>query len=286
VTLPTAVRAALADALGHSVVRVTGVGGGCISPSYRATTATGRTVFVKTAPRGAAQGLLECEAFSLRRLADAAAIRVPGVIAQGRGWLVLEWLEPSAGSTEDWQRLGRGLARLHRASRESYGWDHDNFIGSLRQQNAASDSWPEFWVERRLRPQLAAAEAHLSSATMQAFHRLLDEVADRLATAEPEGPSLLHGDLWSGNVHMTAAGPALIDPASCYGHREVDLAMTRLFGGFPQAFYDAYDAEWPPLPALAARMPIYQLYYLLVHVNLFGGSYIAGTERTLRAALK
>lgn len=283
--LEAAVLHGIAAAFGRPVVRTVPVSGGCISPSFRTELEGGPAVFVKTAPAGAGPDLLAQEARSLDRLAEAGAVRVPRVLGQGEGWLALEWLEPRAGTSGDWARLGRRLARLHRVRATAPGWPADNYIGSLPQANTPAASWAEFWARRRLTPQLERAGRRVGSRVRVLFDRLLDELDDRLAGVDADGFSLLHGDLWSGNVHMSVEGPALVDPSSWFGHREVDLAMADLFGGFPREFREAYDAEWCVLPGAAARRPVYQLYYLLVHLNLFGGSYLAGTERVLRAAL-
>jgi protein-ribulosamine 3-kinase len=280
-----AVRAALAAAFGSAVSNVHSVAGGCISPSWRTSFADGGTAFVKTVPAGAGDALLAAEALSLARLAATEAVRVPAVLAAGAGWLALEWLEPAAAGREQWEELGTRLARLHRTTGPAPGWDSDNFIGSLPQANTPSAGWAEFWAERRLGPQFERAAALLPPDTRRDGVRLLHEMGDRLAAAEGEGTSLLHGDLWSGNVHMSTSGPALVDPSCYYGHREVDLAMSRLFGGFDAGFYRAYEQEWPLLPGAEARLPLYQLYYLLVHVNLFGAGYVAGTRRALADAL-
>jgi protein-ribulosamine 3-kinase len=265
---------------------VAAVSGGCISPSYRVVLDGGEAVFVKTLPPNGPPGLLAAEAFSLARMRQAGAVRVPAILAQGAGWLALEWLEPTSARPGDWHELGRAVALLHRHTAEAPGWPDDNFIGSLPQSNGEAGGWADFWVQRRLQPQLELAVARLPPATQRGFEELLRELPERLGPAAAEPASLLHGDLWSGNVHMTVAGPALIDPSCSYGHREVDHAMSRLFGGFSGEFYAGYADEWPLLPDTGARVAIYQLYYLLVHVNLFGGSYIASTERTLRAALR
>jgi fructosamine-3-kinase len=279
--IPGEVEAALGSAVGVAAP----VSGGCISPSYRAVLGDGRIVFLKTAPAGAAPDLFEQEAAALHRMGDTGAVRVPGVLAVAVSWLALEWLEPAPAPPGAWADLGRRLARMHRCTRETFGLDADNYIGPLPQGNGAFASWPEFWAERRLRPQVDRAAGRLGSRTLDAFARLLDQLPERLHGTGQEGASLLHGDLWGGNVHMTAAGAALIDPSCYYGHREVDLAMAALFGGFPPDFEAAYAAEWPLLPGASRRRAIYQLYYLLVHVNLFGGAYIDATERALGAAL-
>jgi len=277
-----------------SVSSVTSVGGGCISTTLRVRLTDGASVFVKLAPpEPPGTALLEAEAVSLERLRAVGEVRVPEVLARGEEWLALEWLEPGAAGVEAWERLGAGLASLHRKGGTEtgyFGWPSDNFIGSLPQANEPIASWARFWRERRLEPQLAWAEAAglLSTSERAAFEPLLERLPALLELAQGEGPALLHGDLWSGNVHMTASGePAIIDPASYYGHREVDLAMSALFGGFHPAFYSAYDITWPlSRPGLAKRRAVYQLYYLLVHVNLFGRGYMAGTMETLRRALE
>jgi fructosamine-3-kinase len=268
------------------MVRTTApVAGGCISPSFRAVLDDGRTVFLKTAPAGAPADLMAAEAASLHALEATGAVRTPQVLGEGVRWLALEWLEPAAATGGAWAELGRGLARLHRSRAESYGWSRDNFIGPLPQSNDATSSWSVFWAERRLLPQLERARAAFEIPVLRRFDELLAMLPALIGAAEEEGASLLHGDLWNGNVHMTAAGPALIDPGCYHGHREVDLAVAELFGGFPAEFHDAYAAEWPLLPGAARRRSVYQLYYLLVHVNLFGSGYVSGTERALSDAL-
>jgi fructosamine-3-kinase len=271
----------------HSLVReMAPVTGGCISPAWHAQLDNGASVFIKSLPEGGPAGLLQAEALSLTRIRETEAIRVPDVLHVSPAWLALEWLPPAAASSADWRTLGRGLALLHRTCSSDYGWEADNFIGRLPQHNSARGAWTEFWVEQRLRPQLQATADMFAVDTRDAFKTLFADVAPVLERAEADGASLLHGDLWNGNVHMSSNGPALIDPSSYFGHREVDLAMARLFGGFPRDFFAAYEAEWPLLPDAEARVPLYQLYYLLVHVRLFGAGYIAQTERALQQALR
>jgi protein-ribulosamine 3-kinase len=283
--IPETLAEALSTALGSACVAGVAVGGGCISPAWRVALADGRRVFVKQAPAGAAEDLLAAEAESLERLAATRAVRVPAVLGRDTAWLALEWLEPGSATAAKWQQLGESLAALHRVRSARFGWHRDNYIGTLPQHNAVTDDWPTFWREHRLLAQLSRASAHLSRVALADFDRLLDRLPALLEPATADGASLLHGDLWNGNVHMTTDGPALIDPSCWYGHREVDLAMAALFGGFPAAFRAAYEAYWPLVRGWQQRRHIYQLYYLLVHVNLFGGSYAARTEATVRAAL-
>jgi fructosamine-3-kinase len=291
--LPDTVRAAveheLAVAAGCavSITAARAIGGGCISPNARIETSAGESCFLKWAEPGAAPAeLFRQEARSLRAINAAGAVRVPRVLAHAREWLLLEWLEPGRPTAHTWATLGTQLAALHGTRGVSFGWDADNFIGTLPQPNGSSARWAPFWAENRLLPQFerAARQGRLDVSDRRAFDRLLARMDTALMAGDGDGPSLLHGDLWGGNAHVMAGGePAVIDPSSYYGHREVDLAMAELFGGFEAGFFSAYREAWP----LAAgydemRREIYQLYYLLVHVNLFGASYVAGTRRILR----
>jgi fructosamine-3-kinase len=192
-------------------------------------------------------------------------------VAAGRAWLLLEYLELTG--KKDFAALGRMLAEGHRKPGPRFGWQRDNYIGSTPQQNGWCDDWSEFWIERRIRPQLALAKHNGFALSVPEFSVLQGH--------EP-APSLLHGDLWSGNVGFTPGGPVVFDPAVYYGDREADLAMTELFGGFPQEFYRAYNEAWPLEPGYQRRKHLYNLYHLLNHLNLFGGGYLAQVESTLR----
>lgn len=319
-SLLPSVRRGLEEATGSGVTAVAPVGGGCISPAFRVTLQDGAVHFLKLRPAGAPAGMLQAEAHSLRAIAASGVIPVPRIIGEAGdgGWLALEWLEPVAPGTSTWTDFGRRLANLHRHARppeseqppepghapdaahpaepgqrpvhrqdvlHRWGWDHDNWIGTLPQANQTADEWWVFWAERRLRPQLQMATSWFGDDDIADFHCLFDLLEELLAPAELDGPSLLHGDLWNGNVHVCRQGAALIDPSSSYGHREVDLAMAALFGGFPQEFADAYAQAWPLLPGARRRQAVYQLYYLLVHVNLFGAGYVPRTLSVLRQAL-
>ncbi|WP_082805896.1 fructosamine kinase family protein [Marichromatium gracile] len=219
--------------------------------------------------------MFEAEAEGLGTLAEAAAIRVPRPIcsglAEGHSFLAMEYL--ALDGRLDPVRAAHGLAALHRTSAERHGWHRDNTIGSTPQHNAPCADWAEFWRERRLRPQLelAAAQGH-GGALQRAGERLLLGV-DALLDHAPT-PSLLHGDLWGGNIGATADGaPVIFDPAVYHGDRETDLAMTELFGGFGPAFHAAYREAWPLAPGYAVRKTLYNLYHVLNHLNLFGGGY-------------
>lgn len=289
----------LGERTGRSVrlAQASRVGGGCVSPVARVETGEGDVFFLKwgavETTEDAPPGMLAAEAEALRALGATGTVRVPGVIdardpAEPDGgplWLLMEWLEPGGARPGTWRELGQQLARLHRTSADSFGWDSDNFIGPLPQSNARTADWPAFWLANRLEPQLRRAVdgGLLGSEDTARFDRLFARLGEILAAAEAEGASLLHGDLWNGNVHVMHDGTAaIVDPSVYHGHREVDLAMSELFGGFGREFYDAYEDAWPVQPEYAGqRRPTYQLYYLLVHVNLFGGGYVGSMRSTL-----
>ncbi|MFO7893723.1 MAG: fructosamine kinase family protein [Longimicrobiales bacterium] len=305
--LPASVRAgveaALAERSGESAA-ITGaaaVGGGCISPTARVDTHAG-PFFLKWGSPDLPDGLLAAEARGLRQLGRANEVRVPDVVAESSGdapghgsgahdgpaWLLLEWLEPGSAAPDAWARLGTRLAALHRHQADAFGADADNYIGSLPQANGPLDSWPAFWRGRRLEPQLRQAidRGLMDDTDHRRFDALFGRLDEILAPGNDDGPSLLHGDLWGGNVHMMIDGTAaIIDPSVYHGHREVDLAMADLFGGFGHAFHAAYDDAWPLHAGYdPTRRAVYQLYYLLVHVNLFGRGYVGRTRSALEAA--
>lgn len=278
---------AVEAALGGRIADVRSLSGGDISDAFAVRLAAGTTVFVKTNAR-ADPAMLPAEARGLAFLREARALRVPEVIAVSSGragepaFLVLEYLEPARPAPGFDERLGRGLAALHASGAPCFGLDHDNFIGRLPQRNDPAATWHEFYGERRLLPQLRAA-ADSGRATRR-MKEGIEHLVSRLSalTGEAEPPSRLHGDLWGGNLHRDDRGePCLVDPAVYGGHREVDLAMMRLFGGFSERCFAAYGEASPLAPGHEDRVAMYQLYPLLVHVNLFGGSYVSSVERAL-----
>jgi len=283
--------AAIARALGRgfSVRDRAPVGGGCISEAWRLDSSEG-PCFLKTGPAGAADGF-DAEADGLSALAKG-GVRVPRVLARGeadgRAWLLLEYLDLRGLDHAAGARLGEALAALHGDAGGRFGWHRDNYIGSTPQANGELDGWVAFLRERRLRPQLVLAADRGAPAGLAATgERLLEALPGFFTDYDPH-PALVHGDLWGGNAAALDDGtPVLFDPAVYRGDREADLAMTELFGGFPPAFYEAYDAALPRDPGYATRRELYNLYHLLNHHNLFGGGYgrqaLASCERLLAA---
>lgn len=277
-------RAGLERTLGVEVARAKPLGGGSINEAFEVSLADGESLFVKTHPRPPA-GMFETEARGLAWLAEADAIRVPRVLAvceSDTAFLALELLRPAKRRSAFDEELGRSLAALHAYGAPSFGLDYDNFIGRLAQSNTPADGWASFYWSERLEPQLRLAvdRGLISNRTRTRFDGLLRALPELLGPEEP--PARLHGDLWGGNLHSDELGaPCLIDPAVYGGHREMDLAMMRLFGGFGPRVFSAYGDALPLEPGAAERVELYQLYPLLVHVNLFGGSYVASVERAL-----
>jgi protein-ribulosamine 3-kinase len=250
--------------------------GGCINNSLILNTAQG-SFFLKW-NESQDEAFFASEARGLELLADADAIQIPHVIGYGKvegtAYLLLENLHNQHRATHFFKHLGEQLAQLHSHTQANYGLHFDNFIGTLSQKNDPHHNWVSFFVEKRLRPQLGLA--YYKGLANETLLQQAEQFYQKLPNLLPcDAPALLHGDLWSGNVVSNAKGkPALIDPAVYYGNREVELAFTHLFGGFETAFYQAYNANMPLLPDFEERVPIYQLYPLLVHANLFGQSYL------------
>jgi protein-ribulosamine 3-kinase len=289
------------------------VSGGCINDCFAVETGTG-PVFVKR-NADAPPGFFAAEKAGLEALATArTSLVIPRVLglhastlrpvrqahgrqaqgdaglsastpAAGRSTLILEWLEPARADKGMWETLGRGLAELHRHTGDAFGFPEDNYLGATPQPNGWKKDWGVFFVERRIGylAGLLYRSGTLTVETLRVYNTLLEKLPGLLA--HNPSASLLHGDLWNGNCLATTRGPALIDPAAHYGDRECDLAMMRLFGGFPKTVFDAYREAWPLEKGWEEREPLYRLYHLLNHQLLFGEPYGARAldeARTLR----
>jgi protein-ribulosamine 3-kinase len=276
-TLGAELDRALTRRFGAGVRSAERLSGGDINDAFAVTLDDGRSVFVKTNARSPS-GMFDAEARGLAWLAEARAIRLPEVLGvAGAGeppYLALALLRPAARRPSFDEELGRSLAALHRFGAAQFGLDHDNFIGSLPQSNRPAPRWVDFLRTERFEPQLALAVAsgRADGAMRRGFERLFARLPELVAPDEP--PSRLHGDLWAGNLHVDDAGaPCLLDPAAYAGHREMDLAMMRLFGGYGERTFAAYAEAFPLAPGVEERVALHQLYPLMVHVNLFGGGY-------------
>ena len=278
--------ASLGAALGSRVLKARPLSGGDINDAYEVGLADGRAVFVKSNV-SAPNDMFVAEARGLSWLDEAKALRVPRVLASAGAdeltpFLALELIQSAPRASDFDDRLGRGLAALHRHGAQAFGLDHDNYIGRLPQKNTFGVAWPEFYRVRRLGAQLKeAVDSGLASARLRRdFERLFTQLEDLCGPPEP--PARLHGDLWGGNLMTDDRGePCLIDPAVYGGHREIDLAMMKLFGGFGPRVFAAYQEAWPLADGYRERVALYQLYPLMVHVNLFGGGYVGSVAAAL-----
>lgn len=264
------------------------VGGGSINAAYRI--GDGERAFFIKLNRAEALPTFETECDGLSALAATDAIRVPAPVvhgvAAGRAYLVLEWL--TLHGRGRWEALGEQLAQLHRSTAERFGWERDNFLGGTPQPNARHDDWPTFFATHRLGHQLHLAEQAGAPAELLDAGRRLQQAVPMLFDGYRPAASLLHGDLWSGNIAFdNDRAPVLFDPAVHYGDRESDLAMSELFGRLPDRVYAAYAAVWPIDAGYPVRRELYQLYHILNHFNLFGGTYadqaLRLTQRLLAA---
>jgi fructosamine-3-kinase len=266
------------QATGRKVIAATRAGGGCINEGWRVELDDGSTAFVKTRAQ-VAPDEYEDEANALRWLAEPDAVHVPAILGFDERVLAIEWIEEGSLTTEGAEQFGRGLARLHAAGADTFGGPKPLRIGKLEIPNDPSDDWPGFYAERRLMALLP--EARLGSATVAAVEAVCNRIHD--LAGPPEKPARLHGDLWGGNVLADKNGEGwLIDPVAYGGHREVDLAMLRLFGAPSPRIEAAYMEEAPLQPGYEDRVGLWQLFPLLVHAALFGGHYGAQVERVAR----
>ncbi len=262
-------------------------GGGCINSAFTLSDGTQRW-FVKT-NQATRLAMFEAEAEGLNALADSATIKVPRPLctgsSDGASYIVMQHLGLGRASTPDWREAGRALAALHRCTAEAFGWSRDNTIGSTPQHNDWERDWVAFWRERRLGFQLAEAARNGYRGQLQSLGEQLLERFPVLIDHRPP-PALLHGDLWGGNIGFCDTGePVIFDPATYFGDREAELAMTELFGGFSADFYAAYREAWPVDAGYRIRKTLYNLYHVLNHLNLFGGGYRGQAERMMQSLL-
>ena len=261
------------------------VHGGDINLSYCLFTAT-RKYFLKVNDKNRYPLMFSKEANGLDKLREFCTIEIPQVIKQGdcndQQYLVLEWMEKGTPKKDMWESFAKGLAIMHKQSEEYFGLNEDNYIGSLNQNNIPHDEWHSFYSECRIKPFVKKLfdAGDLSAKDI----RDADLFCNNLKTILPnESPSLLHGDLWAGNYMINSSGyAAIFDPAVYFGHREMDIGMTKLFGGFDQCFYDLYNSTYPLEKGWEKRLPVTQLYPLLIHAVLFGGHYIESVKNILK----
>ncbi|AMR32993.1 hypothetical protein A0256_16995 [Mucilaginibacter sp. PAMC 26640] len=261
------------------------VSGGDINAVYGLQT-TAAKYLLKVNSAGKFPNMFLREQEGLYAMAATQTVRIPKVYlhdeVDGESFLLMEWIESKRATPAGSANLGRKLSAMHRYTSGSFGFDQDNYIGSLHQSNKQQSNWANFYITERLQPLLSSAikKQQLNDSDQAQFNRLYQQLPDLFV---PEAPALLHGDLWSGNYLIdTNDEPCLIDPAVYYGHREMDLALTTLFGGFSPEFYKNYQETYPLAKGWEQRLDLWNLYPLLVHVNLFGGAYV----QQLRGSLK
>ena len=263
-----------------AIADTSSVSGGCINQGYKISSDKAE-YFVKLNDASQIEMFI-AEAIGLKQMYATQTITVPQPICYGTAasssYIVLEWLDLVRGSDRSYREMGRQLAAMHReGTAERFGWERNNTIGSTPQINTQTDNWADFFAEQRIGYQLKLAKRRGGSFP----DKVVNAVRDKLADRQPQA-SLIHGDLWSGNAAIAADGsPVILDPATYYGDRETDLAMTELFGGFPAAFYDGYNEAWQLDSGYQQRKSIYNLYHVLNHFNLFGGGYANQAKRII-----
>lgn len=277
--LPETLKNHLIRKMGNPITSAEQVSGGSINRAARIEIKQQSPFFLKWNTGRHAADMFEKEIRGLQLLREAGTelhipnVEIYGKTPDGTGFILMEYVGKNSGDTASAEHFGRQLAHLHQQSRETFGLDHDNYIGRLPQSNRTHSSWVSFFVEERIHPQLKQAvdSGNLPASTRNKFQ----EISKKLLDIFPEEPpALLHGDLWGGNYFFDTNGIAtLFDPAVYYGHREIELAFTHLFGGFSDTFYQAYNNAYPVKNGFSERKDLYNLYPLLVHTNMFGGHY-------------
>ncbi len=273
------------DELGETIISDKSVGGGCIADARTIKTNKGNTYFLKS--HSGAPGMFLKEANGLSELAKANTIRIPKVILAYDDFLLMEQITSSGKVSCFFEKFGKQLAEMHKYTGEEYGFFEDNYIGASLQfnvpENKEKSIWAEFYFQKRILPQFRFTEqnGYNTKELVQGVSKLETKIHRILSDSE-EKPTLLHGDLWGGNYMIDEKGlPVLIDPAVYYGHREADLAMTKMFGGFSSDFYKAYQTTYPLPDGWEYREGVYLLYHYLNHLNLFGMGYYGACIRLL-----
>lgn len=283
-------QAVLDEVFGKSITikSTTGISGGCINNAVKLKTSQD-DYFLKW-QSGIPDDMFQKEAEGLKLLSASGAIKIPEVLGygkiEGKNYLLMDYMESAPPKNDYWKHFGIALADLHRNNTaDKYGLDHNNYIGKLPQPNGLNGDWIDFFIQNRLEFQLKLAFQNrmVDNNFIERYRKIYEIIPDLLTVDQP---ALLHGDMWSGNVMVGSDGlVCLIDPAVYYGHREIELAFTQMFGGFDYGFYDAYQSNYPLEPGFEDRADIYNIYPHMVHVNLFGQSYLNGVERVLRRYL-
>lgn len=265
--------------IGQKIKSISAISGGDINNAHFVVLSDGSRLFVKSNAYHNGLDMFKKEAVGLNYLNENSDFQIPQVhhclSLEDQHFLCMDYMEPSKSDSKQLEKFGQNLATLHQVTHHSWGFESDNYIGRLEQVNQWEQSWQDFYINHRLSKQIELGITN-NMFTSKQLNQL-----DRLrlvweSLIPPATPSLLHGDLWNGNYIATSTGDmTVIDPAIYYGHREVDIAMTLLFGGFPEAFYSAYNEVYPIEEDFDSRVSLYQLYPILVHANLFGGQYIS-----------
>ncbi|HSW53635.1 MAG TPA: fructosamine kinase family protein [Ignavibacteriaceae bacterium] len=272
------IKARIEEKLNGKIKSIFSLSGGCISDAFKVTTENGSNFFLKY-NSSASNDMFIKEANGLKELSKTNAIRIPEVLGFDEDYILLEFIPTGSRKKNFFEEFGCKFAEMHKYNFESYGFYEDNYIGSNPQKNIPDakekNDWVRFYFNKRILFQLELAErlGNSTDALRKGISKLEDKIEDIIGNSK-EKSSLLHGDLWGGNYIVDENGNAvLIDPAVYYGHREADLGMTKLFGGFNSEFYCAYNETFPLEDGYEYRENIYKLYHVLNHLNLFGGGY-------------